>query len=181
MRCARPICRRSGRGRSRRAPWTPQVAAVALDYAARATIALDAPQAARPGERVTQIGPFGRQEIFPARTRPGAGLFPARLADGTLFLRIEGPGATGPVSLLFEMEAGSHQRTAFQPEGVAWHYLTATGWQPLPSWSLASDSTDGLMRSGVGGDRRAGRGRGAGARRRCRARGSGWRRPPTGT
>ncbi len=131
------------------APWTPQVAAVALDYAARATITLDAPQAARPGERVTQIGPFGCQEIFPARTRPGAGLFPARLADGTLFLRIEGPGATGPVSLLFEMEAGSHQRTAFQPEGVAWHYLTATGWQPLPSWSLASDSTDGLMRSGA--------------------------------
>jgi hypothetical protein len=96
-----------------------------------------------------QIGPFGAQEIFPARTRPRAGLFPARLADGTLFIRIEGPGATGPVALLFEMETGSHQRTAFHPEGVTWHYLTATGWQRLPSWSLGSDSTDGLMRSGV--------------------------------
>lgn len=131
------------------APWTPQVAAIGLDYAARATIELDAPQAARPGERVVQIGPFGDQEIYPARGRPGAGLFPARLADGALFVRIEGPGATGPVALLFEMEAGSHQRTAFQPEGVAWLYLTATGWQPLPSWSLGTDSTEGLMRSGV--------------------------------
>lgn len=131
------------------APWTPQVSAAALDYSARATMTLDAPQAARPGERILQIGPFGSQEIFPARTRPGAGLFPSRLADGTLFVRIEGPGATGPVALLFEMETGSHQRTAFHPEGVTWHYLTATGWQRLPSWSLGSDSTDGLMRSGV--------------------------------
>ena len=100
------------------APWTPQVAAHhASTTAARAAITLDAPQAAQPGERVAQIGPFGVQEIFPARGRPGAGLFPARLADGALFVRIEGAEATGPVSLLFEMEAGSHQRTAFQPDG----------------------------------------------------------------
>jgi hypothetical protein len=131
------------------APYTPQVAGISLDYGARATIVLDAPQAARPGEAITQIGPFGSQEIYPARERPDAGLFPPRLADGTLFVRIQGPDATGPVSLLFEMESGSHQRIAFQPEAIAWHYLTTAGWRPLPSWSLISDSTDGLMRSGI--------------------------------
>lgn len=131
------------------APWTPQIAAITLDYAAESRIALGAPQAAQPGERISQIGLFGTEEIFPARGRPGAGLFPPRLADGALFLRIEGVEATGPVSLVFEMEAASHQRTAVRPSPVAWHYLTAAGWQPLPSWSLASDSTDGLMRSGI--------------------------------
>jgi hypothetical protein len=130
-------------------PWTPMVSEISLDYAANSRIVLDAPQAARPGERVAQIGPFGVQEIFPTRTRPGAGLFPARLADGTLFVRVEGQEATGAVSLLFEMEASGQQRTAFRPEPVAWRYLTAAGWQPLPGWSLVSDSTDGLMRSGV--------------------------------
>ena len=131
------------------APWTPRIASAALDYAARDTILLGTPQAARPGERVVQIGPFGRQEIFPARSRPGMGLFPARLADGTLFLRVAGPTATGPVSLLFEMAQGSHRRRSFRPEPVRWHYLTASGWQPLPSWSLATDTTDGLMRTGI--------------------------------
>lgn len=131
------------------APYTPELARVSLSYAAEATIVLAAPQSARPGERVVQIGSFGTQEVFPARTRPGAGLFPPRLADGSLFVRLEGPGAGGAVSLLFEMAASSHERTAFLPEPVIWHYLTAAGWQPLPSWSLASDSTDGLMRSGV--------------------------------
>jgi hypothetical protein len=130
-------------------PWTPLISEISVDYAARARIALDAPQAARPGERVAQIGPFGTQEIFPARTRPGAGLFPARLADGSLLVRVEGAEATGPVSLLFEMQASGQQRTALRPEPVAWRYLTAAGWQPLPGWSLVSDSTDGLMRSGV--------------------------------
>jgi hypothetical protein len=130
-------------------PYAPAVTAISLDYAAEAVIALGAPAAARAGERVVQIGAFGRQEIFPARTRPGAGFFPARLADGTLFLRLSGPEARGLVSLAFEMAESSHQRVAFAQQPVAWHYLTDGGWVPLPAAALSADTTDGLMRSGL--------------------------------
>jgi hypothetical protein len=130
-------------------PLAPQVARVALGYAARAVIALNAAGGARPGERVTRVGPFGTEEVFPHRARPGGGLFPARLADGALFLQLAGPGATGPLSLAFEMAEGSFRRTAFAPRPVAWHYLTAAGWMPLPGASLGSDSTEALMRSGL--------------------------------
>jgi hypothetical protein len=130
-------------------PIAPQVARVALGYAARAVIALNASGGARPGERVTRVGPFGTEEVFPHRARPGGGLFPTRLADGALFLQLAGPGATGPLSLAFEMAEGSFRRTPFAPRPVAWHYLTAAGWAPLPGASLGSDSTEALMRSGL--------------------------------
>ncbi|MEM8572383.1 MAG: hypothetical protein AAGG56_15960 [Pseudomonadota bacterium] len=130
-------------------PVAPQIATISLDYSAHGAITLSTPQAARPGERVVQIGPFGRAEIYPHRGRPGAGLLPKRFADGSLFICVAGAAATGPVSLLFEMQPGSHRRRSFQPASVSWHYLTAAGWQPLPGWSLGTDTTEGLMRTGV--------------------------------
>ncbi|MEL6678916.1 MAG: hypothetical protein AAFQ51_09430, partial [Pseudomonadota bacterium] len=130
-------------------PFVPQIVEVSLDYTACADILLDAPDTADPGARVTQVTPFGSQELFPARTRRDVGLLPDRLADGILMLNLPAAAMEGPVSLLFDLAEGSHDRLAFVPEPVAWHRLTARGWRRLPNWAVTADSTDGLMRSGI--------------------------------
>ena len=130
-------------------PFVPQIVEVSLDYTACADILLDAPDTADPGARVTQVPPFGSQELFPARTRRDVGLLQDRLADGILMLNLPAAAMEGPVSLLFDLAEGSHDRLAFVPEPVAWHRLTARGWRRLPNWAVTADSTDGLMRSGI--------------------------------
>jgi len=130
-------------------PFTPEIAAISLSYAATETIVLDKPGEARPDQRVIQLRPFGLREIYPERNEAGAGIFAPRFANGALFLRLEGRALHGEVSLAFVMEDASHQRVSFPPEPVAWHFLSLAGWQPLPKWSVEADSTDGFMRSGV--------------------------------
>ena len=130
-------------------PYVPQISGVSMSYSAREVIDIDAPQAARPDQRLVQISPFGQQEIYPVRKSPGAGLFVDRIANGNLFLKFEGSGLEDTISILFEMEKSSHKRVSFAPPQVEWQYLTDSGWKKLPKWAVQSDSTDGLMRSGV--------------------------------
>ncbi|MEL7277010.1 MAG: baseplate J/gp47 family protein [Pseudomonadota bacterium] len=130
-------------------PFVPQITDVSLDYTARADILLDDPDSAVKGERVDQLSPFGTQELYPARTRRDVGLFPERLADGILMLNLPARATEGPISLLFDLAEGSHERLSFAPEPITWYRLTSRGWQAFPNWAIAADSTDGLMRSGI--------------------------------
>ncbi|MGY6412329.1 MAG: hypothetical protein ACXIUV_15055 [Alkalilacustris sp.] len=132
-----------------RPPFVPRVRALALDYGAVKVMSLNAPDSARPGERVTQITPFGRRVVFPRDSAVDVGLFPARLGYGAHFIRIDGAGLPGPVSLLMELSGSDLERLPGPRIRVAWFYLGQAGWTELPDSALAADSTDGLMRSGV--------------------------------
>jgi len=112
-------------------------------------IDLGAPHAAAPDQRLRHITPFGAREVFPGWADMSAGVFAERLADGALFLQIAGPPPVGALSLLFHLEESSHRRLGFTPKPVRWRYLAQDGWRPLGGSTLVSDSTDGLMRSGV--------------------------------
>ena len=130
-------------------PFVPRIAHLSLGYEAQCTIELSAPDSARPRERLVRVTPFGRLEIFPARTERHRGLFPRRLGYGTLLVQLAGPGAQQRLCLLFEIADSGHARLARPPVPLAWHYLTDDGWCPLPQTAISSDTTDGLMRSGV--------------------------------
>ncbi|NCO85322.1 MAG: hypothetical protein GW886_01660, partial [Rhodobacterales bacterium] len=130
-------------------PHTPTIDRVTLNYRAEDVIDLGAPHAAAPDQRLRHITPFGTREIFPGRADMSAGVFAERLADGALFLQIAGPPPVGALSLLFHLEESSHRRLGFTPKPVRWRYLAQDGWRPLGGSTLVSDSTDGLMRSGV--------------------------------
>jgi hypothetical protein len=130
-------------------PFVPRVRALSLDYFASKVMSVNAPDSARPGERITQITPFGRRPVFPRASAGEVGLFPLRLGYGAHFVQIDGPGALGPVSLLFEVAESAHDRLAGPRIPLRWFYLAPGGWEGLPDTALASDTTDGLMRSGV--------------------------------
>ncbi|MGY6633417.1 MAG: hypothetical protein ACXIU8_06680 [Alkalilacustris sp.] len=137
------------RRRMPRPPFVPRARGLSLDYVAQKVMSLNAPESARPGERITQITPFGRRTVFPADSAGEVGLFPLRLGYGAHFIQIDGAGALGPVSLLVELAESAHDRLPGPRLRVGWCYLAPGGWQELPDTALASDTTDGLMRSGV--------------------------------
>lgn len=131
------------------APFVPRVAQMTLSYKAEATIELNSPKTARTGERVVQVGPFGRIEVFPQRSLRRIRLFPERLGYGHLFIQIDGADATGPLTLVFDAADSGHLRRVPEPNPIRWYYLTSAGWTPLPAPAIQSDSTAGLMRSGL--------------------------------
>ncbi|WP_299961268.1 hypothetical protein [uncultured Roseobacter sp.] len=131
------------------APFVPKIDAFELSYTARATLEVNAPDAANPGERIVQINPFGRVEVFPNRMLREIGVFPRRLGFGHLFLHLVGDHATGPVPLLFDMAESGHLRLVPRPNPVKWFYLANHGWTELPDTAISSDTTAGLMRSGL--------------------------------
>ncbi|MDW3223295.1 MAG: hypothetical protein R8G34_10475 [Paracoccaceae bacterium] len=131
------------------APYVPRISTISLSYTAHAKIEINAPQTARLGEKVVQVGPFGQVEVFPKRTLRSISLFPPRLGYGHLFIQISGRDATGPLTLLFNVADKGHLRRVPEPNPVDWYYLTFTGWAPLPATAIASDSTADLMRSGL--------------------------------
>lgn len=131
-------------------PFTPKIASIRLDYAARTRIVLSAADSRNNGARITQIGPFGEIEIYPLQERAAtAGLAAERLSDGAFFFRLQGEELSGSISLLFEMSDGAHRRRAFPPAPINIKYLTSLGWADLPLERIVSDTTDRLMRSGV--------------------------------
>ena len=132
-----------------RPPYTPRVAGVRLDYAARTRILVAAPSGGAGEERIVQLGPFGEVEIAPAQQRAAAGFCPDRIADGALLVRLAGPNLSGRISLLFRTEDASHRRRVSRPARVSVKYLTALGWADLPPERIVSDSTDRLMRTGL--------------------------------
>lgn len=131
------------------APFVPEISTFSISYTAEATIPLNAPDAARAGETVRQISPFGSVEVFPKRMLRQIRLFPKRLGYGQVSIQLTGADATGRVAIAFSMMQSGHLRLVPPPNPVRWVYLSATGWQDLPETALSSDTTAGLMRSGL--------------------------------
>ncbi|MEM9578131.1 MAG: hypothetical protein AAF999_14100 [Pseudomonadota bacterium] len=131
------------------APFVPEVSQFILSYTAEATIELNAPDTARPGEMVRQISPFGSVGLFPIRQVKDTRLFPKRLGYGEIAFQLTGPNVTGPTALTISVAPSGHLRRVPRPNPVKWVYLAEHGWQPLPDTAIASDTTAGLMRSGI--------------------------------
>lgn len=131
------------------APFVPRIARVALSYTSRSVTQLNDPESARPGERVVQVGPFGQVEVFPQRLQSDIRLFPQRFGYGQLNIQLTGPGATGPVAICFAMAESAHLRLVPKVNPIRWFYLSAQGWKDMPETALSSDTTAGLMRSGL--------------------------------
>ncbi len=130
-------------------PYIPKVDNLQIGYTASAEMLLAAPDNAQPGDKITQVTPFGAREAFPNRIRRNLGLFPPRLGLGTLFIQLAGAGALRQLGILFDIADSGHLRLVPPTVPLVWHYLTADGWTELPATAISSDTTDGLLRSGV--------------------------------
>ncbi|WP_131802307.1 hypothetical protein [Yoonia tamlensis] len=130
-------------------PWIPRIDQLSLGYTASRVMSLAAPDTAHQGDRITQVTPFGARAAYPDRIRRDLGLFAPRLGLGTLYIQLSGAGALRQLGVLFDIADSGHLRLVPPAVPLNWHYLTADGWVDLPPTAISSDTTDGLLRSGV--------------------------------
>ncbi|AEI95647.1 hypothetical protein [Roseobacter litoralis] len=131
------------------APFIPEVAKFSLSYTAEGMIELNAPETARAGEEVRQSGPFGSVSVFPKRMHKRIQLFPKRLGYGQVCFQLTGANKTGPTALTINLASSGHLRRVPARNPLSWFYLSAHGWQQMPETAISSDTTVGLMRSGI--------------------------------
>lgn len=131
------------------APYIPKIESLSFGYQASTIMTLASPDTARPGDRITQVTPFGTRACYPDRIRRNLGLFPPRLGLGTLYIQLAGAGALRQLGILFDIADSGHLRLVPKAVELNWHYLTDDGWIALPNTAIASDTTDSLLKSGV--------------------------------
>ncbi|ABG33663.1 hypothetical protein CEP88_10300 [Roseobacter denitrificans] len=131
------------------APFVPEIASFSLSYTAEGMIELNAPETARAGEEVRQSGPFGSVSVFPKRMHKQIQLFPRRLGYGQVYFQLTGANTVGPTALTIDLASSGHLRRVPARNPLSWFYLSAHGWQQLPETAISSDTTVGLMRSGI--------------------------------
>ncbi len=155
-------------------PYTPLMASLTLGYEATATVdytALDADDFDRRIEQIFQVGPFGHREVFPiaddaddeaasgvpiARrlvpefnvTVEDGGTSSVETAEGTLLIGLDGLAPPQNLSLLFQVAEGSEDPQATAQE-VVWSYLADDEWVDFKTAEVLSDSTGGLLASGI--------------------------------
>lgn len=134
-----------------RAPYTPLIESIELDYRAGVTINMDHANLAggvRKHEKMYHIHPFGTEYISPQSHRR-IHLIPEYDSAGNLFIGLDGDDLSGSLSLLFHLREDSSPGNAIQPSIPVWSYLAANGWQLLDNSSVRKDGTSGFISSGI--------------------------------
>lgn len=146
-----------------RPPYTPLLEGLSLDYSAERLIALGTPsvasgaaagavhdmQTTQAADRVYHLHPFGVKQVHPLPEAMACHLLPRHRHDGHLFIGVQSPRRPGRLSLLFDLneEAAVVRQGPMPP--LSWSVLVGDTWCALPPRHLLSDSTHGMLGSGI--------------------------------
>ncbi len=141
-------------------PYTPQITQLLLDYTSTQQLDFNIDQ-------FFQITPFGHVETYPtdglpprqglSKTRRVVPSFAGKAngiaAEGALYIGLHdvqqrNPNLNQVVSILFQVAEGSENpETERQP--IFWSYLVGNDWRDFAAADILSDSTNGLLTSGI--------------------------------
>jgi hypothetical protein len=155
--------RRRGATAMPEAPYTPELQSLRLHYVASSTLDPMAKAAAlqRRGEmaddveRLLHVHPFGVAALCRSPEGQAPGVLPPLGADGSLFIGLslppEAEGLSGVLTLLFQMlpKGAASLAAGADRAPVSWAYLANDQWQVLDSRDVLSDTTYGLLTTGV--------------------------------
>lgn len=140
-------------------PYTPEIAELTLNYEAGTSLDLnsaDIKTETNFSKRLNQffhVEPFGSAERHPylqnqLKMSANISLLPIYEDEGSLYIGLENAEPGEVVSLLFKSADGtSNPELLKQP--LKWSYLSRNQWLPFPSYGVISDSTNGLLSSGI--------------------------------
>lgn len=88
--------------------------------------------------------------VPPEQKAPETGyyLFPHFEEEGELYIGLKGLEPPQSINLLFQLAEGSNN-PALKAAKVSWHYLSGTDWKSLEQGQMLSDTTSGLLTSGI--------------------------------
>ncbi|MGB3467532.1 MAG: baseplate J/gp47 family protein, partial [Cyclobacteriaceae bacterium] len=136
-----------------RDPYTPLLAGVTLDYRSGVCIKFDdnvssdCREEIQEAEQYFQVTPFGINEV--EVEEPGSKNFlPQFRNEGEFYFGLEKVFTPQNVSVLFQLLEGSEDPLISKPD-LRWEFLSASGWVEFDQSDILSDSTNGLVRSGI--------------------------------
>ena len=123
-------------------PYTPKINRLKVDYAASTEID---PAAREAADRLYHVEPFGYRAV----TEDGGYAFlPQYENQGELYVGIDALTPPQNLALLFQMAEGSADPN-LERTPVHWDYLDGNVWKSLEEGRLRSDTTNGLLNSGI--------------------------------
>ncbi|EGJ30609.1 hypothetical protein LYNGBM3L_48990 [Moorena producens 3L] len=129
-------------------PYTPEVKAISLDYTASVEIDLQASQSEQEPSKIFQLNPFGYADIQTLNQDNQYYLLPNYQEEGTLYIGIRNLQPPQNISILFQMIPGSGNGELTPPQ-IHWSYLSGNAWREFKDTEMLSDSTNGLVDSGI--------------------------------
>ncbi|MCP4996285.1 MAG: hypothetical protein GY934_21300 [Gammaproteobacteria bacterium] len=129
-------------------PYTPRINGLSLDYVASLGLALQNHRTGPESEQIFHIHPFGYAEIQPDANMKGIDLLPQYDFEGELYIGIQEATPPQNLAFLFQMAEGSADPD-LEPAKVQWSYLSDNHWHRLEEGNILSDSTRGLINSGI--------------------------------
>jgi len=150
-------------------PFTPQIAALTLDYSAKATNDINALSTASPADQLSDYidrgiqlfheTPFGQKEQhlflksqFGALVPQTISLMPQAPALAGFYLGISNIPNGSIVSLLFQVAEGSEdprKPTFSDTVKPQWYFLAGNEWLALDKQHIVSDDTNNFLRPGI--------------------------------
>ena len=130
-------------------PYTPQIETVSIDYVSAVkieTVKVDKEDFDERVEQVFAVHPMGVGEI--KTTNPENYLLPQYDNEGEMYIGIRNLVPPQNLSVLFQVSEGT-SNPDLKPPVIKWSYLTNDNWEPFTEQQILSDSTKGLIKTGV--------------------------------
>ena len=130
-------------------PYTPQIETISADYVSAVKINTVNVKKEDYNERIEQVfavHPMGVGEIN--TTSSGNFLFPQYNNEGELYIGIKDLVPPQNLSVLFQVSEGS-SNPDLKPPAIKWSYLADNNWIDFSDQNILSDSTKGLITTGV--------------------------------
>ncbi|MCW3104348.1 MAG: hypothetical protein JWO09_2788 [Bacteroidetes bacterium] len=138
-------------------PYTPVISELSLNYESTVNIPLVNNTSVNDegvfNDRIDQffhIEPFGVAENHPFINveEPNISLLPVYKDQGSLYIGISDLHPSQTLSILFKVAEGSADPDLHRAT-VEWSYMVNNEWKPFPPLKILSDSTNGLLTSGI--------------------------------
>ncbi len=135
-----------------KAPYTPLLNKLSVDYIASTTISIRSGKGSVEDsltEKVYRTHPFGIEHIFPVSGRGEHRFFKPFGNDGNLLIGLSASERPRRITLYFLLCDDSTRDSYGSPVQHHWSYLAASGWEPLRPDQIVSDGTKGFLKSGI--------------------------------
>ncbi len=125
-------------------PYQPKLKSLKVGYSAHTDI-FPRETSTTSHDKLYHIHPFGSKVL---NTGEAPELLPSYTHQGTLYLGISRLETPQILSILFQMAAGSADPDIEKPQ-IQWSYLRANEWVVLENAAIVSDTTNGLVNTGI--------------------------------
>lgn len=130
-------------------PYTPTIESLSIDYVSTEhidTVGVSADEIKEVSQAVFKVGAAGVAEVDP--TKSTNFLLPKYNNEGELYIGIKDLAPPQNLSVLFRVSEGSSDPD-LKPPSINWSYLANDEWIDFPDRNILSDSTKGLITTGV--------------------------------